>query len=449
MEFQSGTFLTGGDVGFSSGYNLSVSGLYVPAKYMKEEEIRTKKDGGINANRVARKILAEHTLIYSAGNFYQYDKGYYKRIEEEQIKGYIKNIIRDDFSKHRASEVLHSIQTEVFAEPDSLNDTEYLNLKNGLFDLESEMLYDHTPFAYSTIRLPVAFDKNAECKKWIKTVYEIFEGDENKIATLQEFCGLCLTKTTKYEKALFMIGDGANGKSTISYVVEHILGKENRSAIPLERLNSPHYTANLHNKLANISIETNTKSEVYDAVFKSVISGDSLEADPKYKQPFTFRPYCKLIFALNTMPRVNDRSKAFFRRLLILRFNKSFPDKVANKNLKYELLEELDGIFLWCIEGLRNLHKRGYFHIDKTMLAEIEEYRRENNSLLVFVDEECQLDPNASIAKQDLYDAYKRWCVNNGYRALSRRRFGKELMKQYRVVTEDRTSYERTWLGIR
>jgi len=61
------------------------------------------------------------------------------------------------------------------------------------------------------------------------------------------------------------------------------------------------------------------------------------------------------------MPRVNDKTYAFYRRLLILKFNRQFQGNYDNKNLKYELLKEIDGIFLWCIEGLRNLRQNGDF----------------------------------------------------------------------------------------
>jgi putative DNA primase/helicase len=48
--------------------------------------------------------------------------------------------------------------------------------------------------------------------------------DLGKIATLQEFYGLCLTREVRYQRALFMVGEGRNGKSTALFILESIVG---------------------------------------------------------------------------------------------------------------------------------------------------------------------------------------------------------------------------------
>ncbi|MBL7197758.1 MAG: hypothetical protein ISS47_06630 [Candidatus Omnitrophica bacterium] len=403
-----------------------------------------------NCNKIADRILSEHRIIYSASDFYEYKDGFYKLMKEVEIKKYVKDILGENYSSNRANEVLHSIETEIYKRPEELNNTEYLNLVNGLFDMKAETIKPHDPDVLSTIQLDVTYKEEADCKKWIKTIYEIFEGNESKVNTLQEFFGLCLTKDTMYDKALFMIGEGSNGKSTVLYVLEHILGLQNKISIPLEKLSDLHYVASLFNKLVNISIETHSKSSVYDATFKQIVSGDSLTADSKYKHPFTFRPYCKLIYALNNMPRVEDKTHAFYRRLLILRFNRQFSEKDANKKLRQELLEEKDGIFRWMLEGYRNLSQRGHFKVDEEMSKAIEEYRADNNNVLLFVEDDCVRDPSESVTKKDLYQGYCRWCSENGHKSLSQNKFGKELAKQYKDISSERDrGGHRSWFGIR
>ena len=301
-----------------------------------------------------------------------------------------------------------------------------MNLKNGMFDVATRMLTPHSPDILSTIRINVNYDPTAKCEKWIKTVSEIMEGDQGKINTLQEFFGLGLTKEVKHEKALLMVGEGANGKSTLLNIYGNLIGEENRSAVPLEMFGNRHYIVNLYNKLVNISIESNAKSEVYDSTFKAVISGDEVEADQKYIPGIKFRPYCKLIFALNNMPRVNDKTMAFYRRLLILKFNKEFQGANNNKELKYELIKELDGVFLWCLEGLKRLTENNGFIDTDEMIENIEEYRLDNNNVLVFVKEECALMPGESTTKWDLYEAFKDWCARSGNKPLGKKNFGTE-----------------------
>ena len=406
------------------------------------------ESGQMNHNKVASLILNENKILYCAGDYYRYEDGVYKYIGKEVIKKYIKEICREKFKTHLSEEIMYSLQTEAYIPLENLNLDERLNLKNGLFDINTYILTSHNPNVLSSIRLGVSYNPEAKCELWERSLQEIFENDIEKIELLQECFGLCFTKDISYQTALFLIGEGANGKSLILGTLQNILGRANYSAIPLEKFSDAHYISALFGKLANISIETNAKSEVYDSIFKAIVSGDAITTDPKYKDPFTFHPFCKLVFALNNMPRVDDKTDAFFRRLLIIRFNRQFATEEQNKNLSKELLAELDGIFLWSINGLKRLRERGYFKLPDKIKAEIDEYRRENNNIMVFIDEECKLDPQASLTKQSLYDAYSKWCKENGYKSVSKKRFGIELLRHYKAVKDLRTMSERSWEGI-
>ncbi len=394
--------------------------------------------------------LAKNNIIFSGGEFYQYEGGCYRPLSEILITKDIKNIIGEGASKKQSEEIIYWLRSEAHIKEDELNSSKYINLKNGLFDLETNELHPHTPDVYSTIQLDVNYNTDAKCDKWLRTLQEIFKGDEFKMETLQEFFGLCLTKDTKQNKALMCIGEGNNGKSVALKTLEALLGRENFSSIPLERFCDPTYVVSLFGKLANISIETHAKSEVYDSTFKAITSGDSIQAHKKFKMAFSFRPFCKLVFAMNNLPRVDDKTNAFFNRLLIIKFDREFKEEEQNKTLSQELLQEQDGIFLWSLEGLKNLAERGYFRRNEEMEGVIKEYRRENNNVLVFVDEECQLDPNAEIEKNTLYLGYKNFCQDNGYRALSKKRFGMEISKQYKQVQDgyNPAGTKRIWQGI-
>jgi len=223
----------------------------------------------------------------------------------------------------------------------------------------------------------------------------------------------------------------------------------------------------LFGKLANISIESEAKGLIHDANFKSIVTGDTITADRKYAHPFDFEPYSRLIFAMNSLPRVDDKSDAYFRRLIILRFLRQFTEEEQDKQLKVRLIQEYDGILLWMLEGLKRLEKRGYFQEDEGVLYEINEYRKENNNVLLFVEEMCVVggindasddtfkeiiknghDVTGMILKGTLYKYYKSWCQENGYKSLSDKKFGKELLRNFKKVREYRTGSQRFWNGI-
>ena len=96
----------------------------------------------------------------------------------------------------------------------NFNLIDMLNLKNGMVNPYSHQVLKHEPFYMSKIQINYEYNKDAKCNLWLKTLNEILEGDQEKISLLQEFFGYCLTRETKYEKALLLCGDSRSGKST-------------------------------------------------------------------------------------------------------------------------------------------------------------------------------------------------------------------------------------------
>jgi len=404
----------------------------------------------INSNEVADAILEKHRLINFADTYYEYRSGCYRSLFIEEVQKWIKDVCGAMFSASRLRNVLVALKTETFIKPDIINGIAFLNVKNGLYDIDNMKLMPHSPDIYSINQLNVTYREDAECILWQRSLDQIFENDADRIMLLQEFFGCCLARENDYEKSLFLFGEGANGKSVVLYVLEELIGKENCSSIALEKFNDSHYIARLRDKLVNISLETNAKTNVYDNMFKAIVTGDTISADEKYGQPFQFKPYCKLLFSTNNMPRVGDKTEGYYRRLLILPFNRQFNKEERDPKLKQKIsASELDGIFLWALNGLKRLRERGYFKESASMQSIKDEYRKENNNVIIFVEERCVLDVQDDVNKDDLYQTYHDWCFESGYRPLGKITFGRELIRQYSSVNKGRSSSERTWKGIR
>ena len=420
-------------------------------RYSPKSEDKTRVD----CNGIASYILERHRLLFCNDIYYEYDGSVYKEVAVDYIKKLIKVKLGQKFSTFSQNEVLNSIRVEISVTSDQLNISPALNLKNGMFDISTGKILSHNPDYNSTIQLPVEYKEDAECPLWIETLVGIFNDKDPEeraecINILQEFFGLCLTREVKYDKALFLLGEGRNGKSTVLYIIESIMGQSNYSAVTLEALIKPNYISEIFGKLANISIETNAKSSIYDAMFKAIVSGDTIAADRKYGHPFKFRPFCKMIFALNNMPQVSDKTDAFFKRLIILKLTRQFNEQDQDKDLKYKIVQkETAGIFLWMIKGYNRLRARGYFDTTLTQV-ETEEYRKENNSVLEFVGDECIVEPGQLISKKMLYSRYTSWCKEGGLHPLGKSKFGRQIVKHYALDGDSRDSSgtSRIWSGI-
>ena len=127
-----------------------------------------------------------------------------------------------------------------------------------------------------------------------------------------------------------------------------LLGEQNISTVSLGNLEKQFHRVALYQKLVNLSTEFEIKELLSSGYIKSIVSGDAIDACYKFKDIFTFTPFARLVVAMNELPRVRDRSHGFYRRLLIIPFNKRFEGVKADRQLKHKLKKELDGIFLWA-----------------------------------------------------------------------------------------------------
>src|SRR5690606_10210241 len=67
--------------------------------------------------------------------------------------------------------------------------------------------------------------------------------------------------------------------------------------------------------------ESSANSMLPDALFKALDGGsDEIYADVKHKEAIPFVPEAKMWWAMNSMPRVSDRSGAVYSRLHIIPF---------------------------------------------------------------------------------------------------------------------------------
>jgi len=128
---------------------------------------------------------------------------------------------------------------------------------------------------------------------------------------------------------------------------------------------------------------------------------------------------------------VKDTSHAFYRRLLIVPFNRVFEPHEQGKELQKKLVAEADGVFLWALRGLDRLYDNDCFTEPKVVREALDEYRRENNPVVAFVEDCCNLDTEFSTSKNTLYEEYKNYCDTYGFKAASVSTFFKELYGAY------------------
>lgn len=307
----------------------------------------------------------------------------------------------------------------------------YVNLINGMLHIESREIHPHDKDHLSTIQIPVKYDERAICPRWIQFLEEVFEGDQERISLMQEFMGYSLMRDTRYEKALLMVGEGANGKSTLLGIWEYIIGRDNFCSVTLSNLQNQFHRVELHGKLLNIAAEVRDTTLEQADYFKRIISGDTIDAAHKHKPVFHFQPFTRLVFAMNRMPRIKDTSHGFYRRLLLVPFNRVFAPDEQDRELRRKLIEEADGIFLWALEGLERLYENDAFTEPQAVREALALYKRVNNPVVAFVEDSCSVAPDEVTRKDTLYEYYRKYCQAFGFREASKETFFRELYAAY------------------
>jgi putative DNA primase/helicase len=322
-----------------------------------------------------------------------------------------------------------------FIHEEEINPEGIFNFEDCLYDVRSDTIAKHSPEYKTTIQLPYRFQSSVDAPLWNDFIVRVTENDQDKINLLQEFCGYCLMKSCKLEKALFLLGRGSNGKSVFSDTISKVFGRQNVSSVSLENLANPVLRCNLINKYINIDSDLPRNAIDFEEAFRKISSGEPIQFNPKYVPPFTQTPYCKLIYCLNEFPVIDDSSNAFYRRVILIPFDIEFSDTDKDVNLKRNLEDELAGIFRWCVVGYKRILKQG-FSKNTFMEKVVHELKVDNNPMLAFAEEELEIGtPGKGITKKGLYKEFKKWTLDHGHKNPSFRKFNNRFYNEYRSIT--------------
>lgn len=401
---------------------------------------------------VLAKHLSETRDVYYGGeSFLIYENGVYNISGEKEAGRIIMDYMLPNYCTMASIrdcrdqwDILVSMDFDVF------NRNPYLvNVRNGLLDIRDMSFKEHTPSYLSTVQLNVEYNPQAHCPQFEKFLNEVL--DCRLIPLVQEILGYLLTTNTSAQKSFVLLGPARTGKSTLLWVVEYLLlGKKNVSNIPWQEIGDKFKTAELLGKLANVFSDLPSKSIDDTGIFKVVTGEDYLMAEKKNKNPFKFRPFARLVFSCNELPKnYVDRTEGFYRRLIIVPFNRQIDKNKIDKALKYKFQREKEGILNWALEGLKRLYENNFEFSENELTDEVKkEYKRENNNVISFVEECCEIDSLFSCSRIELYESYKEFCGEAGLKALSHIKFNKELEGNFNV-TRARNRKLRLWNGIR
>lgn len=416
-----------------------------------------QSNGGI---RFLPGVLAQHMaetehVFYAARQYYRYVDGVYTPMEDSEAQKMVQSkMLAREAKMQQITDANMQWRLQIQRDIKELNPDPYIiNLRNGLYSLREDRLQNHTPEYISTVQLPVSYGPQAECPKFRQFLSDAMCGDTGQVQLIQEMLGYCLIPVTSAQKCFLLVGTAGAGKSVLLRVLnEVLLGRENVSNVSWQALNERFKSAELFGKLANIFADLPTKNIDDNGTFKALVGEDNITVEKKHKDPFSFKSTARLLFSCNSIPKnYGDRSEGFYRRLIIITFNRSVPEHDRNPELLEEFRAESDGIFMFALQGLKRLIANNYkFSETQVNRDALQRYREESDSVLSFVKDSCELKPDASIGSTDLYHHYTAYCAENHLKAYSHKKFVQQLTVAFPVIekAKDRTGNRRVLDGI-
>ena len=389
-----------------------------PTKYFTKKE-----NGKINKfvpGRLAEDIKRDFHLLTMRDNeeIYVYKDGIYQRGGEVVIKAESRKRLSDELAREGfIYETVAHIKETTYVDRDEFdNPYNLIAVENGLLDVLTGEIQEHSPDKRVLTKIPVLYDKNSTCPVIMKFLKEIH--NEVDIPIIQEGVGYCLLKKYPIAKAFMLLGPGENGKSTLLSLIEAFLGDSNVATPSLQDLLTNRFSkAELYGKLVNIHADIPSTTLEKTGAFKMLTGQDTLYMERKNKDPFYGKNYAKLWYSANELPLTTDLTLAFFRRWVLIRYPNSFPEGGPDTDPhimeKLTTHEELSGFLNWALEGLRRLLKQGCFTTTKTR-EEIEtEWIMKTDSLRAFTAAFIAVEVGKFTTKLQFFERYKKFCVEN------------------------------------
>lgn len=371
-------------------------------------------------------------LVYLHNSFLAYADGYWaSQDDRSDVQRSIAKFFGSNATAAKVRELFVMLKLScVVKDSDFKPNHNFVCFKNGALDMTTYQLVQHDPAMHLRSGRNVDWDPDAQAPVFEKFLIDVFRDDDDrdqKIQFVREWMGLCLIPDTSFEKFVVCVGDGGNGKSVLLKLMSELVGHENVYSAPVQRLGNRRALAELDGKLLMLSSEINENTVMDDGILKQIVSGDMVEAERKYEHPFSFTPSARIMLATNHLPKLRDVTHAFFRRLVMIRFNRNFTADEMDMHLPAKLASELSGIFAVAVRGLRSLRERQRFDVPASSLAASVQYLEDSDYIKMFADEAVERCNEKGMRPAALYKLYSSWASAYGIKMENNIVLGKRL----------------------
>jgi P4 family phage/plasmid primase-like protien len=434
-------------------------------KHQEPMEFPTLKDGFILKEMKNNKVIETPDFDgfskYMANRFqfiandaflYIYKDGFYNRVSVMELEKLVASIVKQNSTPHlitqfaRHAKLYNFVKLTDLVEPRGL-----INLKNGILDVRTRKLLNHSPEFFFQYCLPHEYIEGAVAPEWLAFLERTFEGNQELVNVCAEIFGYILLGGEPFlHKAIVLSGEGRNGKSTFLDVLKHLIGKTNFSSIPISQLDKPFSVVMADGKLANIVGETTAK-EINSEAFKTACSGEELIASQKGLPEYPLAFNARIVMACNKLPHLGDATIGAYEKFFILPFDKFLQEetRIVLFAQRY-LFPETPGVINWALEGLQRLILRGQLPKISAVNDKGIELRREIDTVFAWMEQHVTWGGGEVLKFKpaDWYENYMSWCREEQRPHVSKINFSKRISAEVRKLPNYTTQFPKGMLSI-
>ena len=407
---------------------------------------------------LAKHIVEQEKIILGGGNnYYTYDDGYYKLLPERSdmdhliVKYYPAITIGQRNNTQMAMNFYITEKMQNMKDDPDHRDPYVVNLKNGRLDLRTLELSPHSDEYFDFYQIPTDYVPFAKSDVLDTMLRNVFELDEQRIMLIEEMIGYCMMSHLKFRIAFFLVGDGANGKSTLINLIRDTFGFENCCAVSPHDFERRFATVQLHNRLINLADDIGSRRVMETGDFKKACSGDIIQVEQKGKPMFQIKPYATPIFAANEMPYFQDDSYGAKSRRIIIPFNAQFkpgsPNYDPTIGLKINTPEVRQALIWRGCEGAQRLMRNEKFTMPEACVSALKVFERENSNISMWIYErDITADNFIGNTTGQMHQEFRTYCKEIGTKNVnSIQSFGRTILKEFPELEKGSNNGEKVY----
>ncbi len=301
--------------------------------------------------KLVETTMKKYELIKIGDTYYRYlkEKDYWQELNREDLRRLILNLFNEvDPHLWRASYEKRYMQLLEISIKKAKGMNPYrfkINFANGTYSFDTKMLEHHSKEDYHTYKNNYAIYKEArKTPIFDDFIDQITLGREELKHYLLVVMAYIISGQKKLQKFFILYGRGANGKSTLINLMTQLIREEFVTSLSLSNISSKFALSSVVGKKLIVASENESGKPISTQIIKNLTGDDMVQIEQKYKDSYSSRLNCEVLFSVNNPVVFSEESNGLKRRLEVIPFDFKINEENMDPDFEKKLEKELPDI---------------------------------------------------------------------------------------------------------